>query len=152
MGDCGELDLQSNPLNCFAYCSVIPAIKENSARRRKVGARVIVMVRGTLILHDPVPGDCECAPQFRRGDPNGDGDRNLTDAVFVLTHLFGGGDEPSCLKSADANDSGKVDITDAVHLLNFLFAGGPAPSAPFTECGPDPTDDGLTCESFEACQ
>ena len=89
---------------------------------------------------------------FVRGDTNADGDRNVTDAVFVLEHLFGGGTEPPCAKSADANDSGRVDITDAVHVLNFLFADGPPPPAPFPECGPDPTPDDLTCLSFEGCE
>ena len=94
----------------------------------------------------------ESAPRFRRGDANADGERNVTDAVFVLTHLFGGGEEPSCLKSADFNDSGQIDLTDPVYLLNFLFARGPQPAAPFPECGSDPTRDALTCVSFEGCQ
>ena len=37
-------------------------------------------------------------------------------------------------------------------LLNSLFSGGPPPAAPFSECGPDPTPDALTCGSFEGCQ
>ena len=56
------------------------------------------------------------------------------------------------MKSADANDSGTVDIADPVFLLNFLFSGGPTPPAPFSECAFDPTDDGLTCLSFEGCE
>ena len=93
-----------------------------------------------------------CPPDeilFNRGDTNADGERNVTDVVFVLTHLFGGGEEPSCMKSADANDSGKVDLADAVYFLNFLFGGGPEPPEPLGECGFDPTIDDLTCDSFE---
>jgi len=92
-----------------------------------------------------------CHPEFKRGDANADGERNARDAIFVLEHLFGVGEEPSCVKSADANDSGKVDIADPVFLLNGLFAGGPPPPAPFAECGPDLTIDDLACESFEGC-
>ncbi len=98
----------------------------------------------------------DCPPQterFTRGDANADGNQNLTDAVFVLDHLFGGGTEPTCAKSADMNDSGAVDLTDPVFLLNFLFLGRrPSPPAPFAECGFDPTPDDLTCESFQGCQ
>ncbi len=98
-------------------------------------------------------GDCPPPTRFKRGDANADGNQNLTDAVFVLNHLFGGGDEPTCAKSADVNDSGAVDLTDPVFLLNFLFLGRlPSPPAPFAECGPDPTVDDLTCESFEGCE
>ena len=69
------------------------------------------------------------------GDTNADGEQNLTDAVFVLDFLFGGGDEPPCAKSADADDSGSVDLTDPVFLLKCLVAGGQPPPAPFPECG-----------------
>ena len=96
-----------------------------------------------------------CAPPevpFKRGDANADGERNARDAVFILTYLFGVGEELSCVKSADANDSRKIDITDPVYLLNFLFAGGPQPAEPLGECGFDPTIDELSCESFEACE
>ena len=134
------LDLQSNPLVCSAYCSVIPLIRQ--------------MNPGLWIFLAQLPAECECEflANFRRGDTNADGKQNLTDAVFVLDHLFGGGDAPPCAKSADANDSGTVDLTDTVFLLNFLFAGGQPPPTPFSECGLDPTIDDLTCESFEGCQ
>ncbi len=101
---------------------------------------------------DGIPDRCSSPTLFLRGDANADGNQNLTDAVFVLNHLFGGGPEPTCTKSADANDSGTVDIADPVFLLNGLFTGGPPPPVPFPECGIDPTIDDLTCLSFEACQ
>ena len=89
---------------------------------------------------------------FLRGDANADGRQNVTDAIFVLRYLFGVGEVPPCAKSADADDSGTVDRTDPIFLLNFLFTRGPSPLAPFPECGPDPTDDDLTCESFQGCE
>jgi hypothetical protein len=71
--------------------------------------------------------------------------------VFVLQHLFSGGEGPPCAKSADANDSGVVDLTDPLYLLNFLFAGGDEPPAPFSECGHDSSPDDLSCDSFPSC-
>jgi probable HAF family extracellular repeat protein len=88
---------------------------------------------------------------FRRGDSNADGNPDLSDAVFTLSHLFSGGSMPSCGDAADADDNGVLEITDAIYFLNFLFLGGPSPDQPFPSCGPDPTMDGLTCESFEGC-
>lgn len=96
-------------------------------------------------------GGCPPPLSFNRGDVNADGARNLTDAVFILEHLFGGGREPPCAKSADVNDTGAVDLTDPVFLLGALFSAGPAPPPPSAECGPDPTTDALGCESFDAC-
>ena len=55
------------------------------------------------------------------------------------------------LDAADTDDNGALEITDAVYLLSFLFLGGPAPEQPFPSCGPDPTIDDLTCESFAIC-
>ena len=82
---------------------------------------------------------------FRRGDVNDDGDRNIADAVGALSYLFGGGTAPGCLDSVDCNDDGTNDISDAVSLLDYLFQSGTQPPDPF-ECGPDPTDDPISCE------
>jgi hypothetical protein len=88
---------------------------------------------------------------FRRGDTNGDGTPQITDAIFLLNFLFLGGSAPPCRKSADTDDTGRVELTDAVYLLNFLFLGGKPPPAPFAACGPDPTADGVRCFEFDGC-
>src|SRR6185369_9606939 len=88
-----------------------------------------------------LPNGGECPkPEafFLRGDTNDDGSIDLTDPIFVLLHLFAGG-EIACRRSADADDGGTLEITDAVQLLAYLFLGGPPPAAPFPECGADPT-------------
>jgi hypothetical protein len=88
---------------------------------------------------------------FVRGDANGDGGRDLSDAVSVLSYLFLGDPVPGCLASSDANDDGSVDLSDAVAILGRLFDLGWSPPPPPIECGPDPTADGLTCASFAPC-
>ena len=95
--------------------------------------------------------------RFVRGDANADGKIDIADAICVLGYLF---DLPSnpckakvrdCLDAADANDDGGIDIADAIKVLGHLFAqGGPLPD-PFGECGPDPTEDELGCETFPPC-
>ena len=90
---------------------------------------------------------------FKRGDANEDLALNIGDAIFILTHLFGAGAEPDCMDAADTNDDGSVNIADAVMLLGYLFSGDAALPSPFPECGPDPTpDDGVSCDSFAACE
>ncbi len=91
-------------------------------------------------------------PPFVRGDVNSDGNRDLSDVVAILSHLFAGAEAPPCVKAADSDDDGVVNVTDAVHLLNFLFDGGPALATPFPECGTDQTPDELSCVSFPRCQ
>lgn len=94
-----------------------------------------------VVLSDP---DCVPEPEirFRRGDPNLDGEPDISDAVFILGVLFGvggggAGDEPplSCEAAADVNSDAFVDISDPIYLLRFLFLSGPPPEAPFPHCG-----------------
>jgi hypothetical protein len=87
---------------------------------------------------------------FQRGDANGDGGGDISDAIAVLTFLFAGG-PMDCDDAADVDDDGQQNITDPIVLLTYLFLGGKAPSEPFGACGGDPTPDGLDCESSEAC-
>lgn len=92
------------------------------------------------------------APAFRRGDTNGDGRLDLSDAVAALGFLFLGSPQKlPCDSAADADDSGKLAITDAIYLLSYLFTGGTAPPPPFGACGVDATLDGLPCEVFAPC-
>jgi hypothetical protein len=74
-------------------------------------------------------------PRFIRGDCDGDGLANLTDAVCTLEWLFRAGAEPECIAATNSDGIGRVNITDAVYLLLHLFRSGPPPAAPFPECG-----------------
>jgi hypothetical protein len=105
------------------------------------------VVRAVNPAGESVDSDQACAtPQggtavkFKRGDADGSGKLDLTDAIFTLQFLFMGGTTPTCKDAADTDDSGKLDITDAVASLQFQFMGGAAPAPPGpTTCGPDPT-------------
>jgi hypothetical protein len=88
---------------------------------------------------------------FKRGDPNGDGECDISDGIFVLNFLFIGGHEPGCRKSADTDDSGEIDISDGISILNFQFLGGKPPHEPFVTCGADATPDELSCVSYVHC-
>lgn len=81
------------------------------------------------------------------GDTNGDGARDLSDALFLLQHLFLGGrppaearctDDSHCstifryllvLSSGDTNADWTSDLADAVRLLEWLFRDGEEPAA-----------------------
>jgi len=88
---------------------------------------------------------------FERGDVNIDGRVDLADAIYMLSSLFRNGPELSCMKAADSNDNGKIELADAIYLLSYFFTEGPEPAMPFGECGADPTEDDLSCESFSLC-
>jgi len=77
------------------------------------------------------------------GDTNGDGARDLSDAVYLLDWLFRGGPRPVGTRSSlcpdcppehlvtvqngDSNGDGARDLSDAVYLLSWLFLAGSEP-------------------------
>ena len=90
-------------------------------------------------------------PAFTRGDVDGDGSINISDAVRALLGLFAGRGLP-CEHAADVDDDGSVNLTDAVTILRFLFRSGAPPPAPFPDCGRDSTPDGLGCSDAPSCR
>ncbi|MBI4604692.1 MAG: hypothetical protein HY721_22245 [Planctomycetes bacterium] len=88
---------------------------------------------------------------LQRGDANGDGDQDISDAITIVLHLFAGGLPLGCSDAADVDDDGTLSLTDAIALLVHLFRGGTAPPAPFPECGVDSTADPLGCERHDPC-
>ena len=99
-------------------------------------------------------------PAFHRGDADGNGQLEITDAVRILDYLFLGNATLSCHDAADADDSGALQLTDAVFILRHLFLGFPAPPhpgpppnppAPTSGCGIDPGWVHLGCEEFLGC-
>lgn len=90
---------------------------------------------------------------FVRGDVNGDGAVDVSDAIALLADLFiPGSPRLSCDDAIDANDDGQKDVSDAVFLLAALFVPGSAPiPAPAPDCGLDATTDVLICDRFSSC-
>ncbi|MBK7092296.1 MAG: dockerin type I repeat-containing protein [bacterium] len=64
------------------------------------------------------------------GDANNSGGFSISDAVFIIAHIFGGGPAPVQACLGDANGSGGISISDAVFLISHIFGGGPAPHCP----------------------
>lgn len=66
-------------------------------------------------------------------DSNGDAKRDISDAVYILSWLFGSGEGPvelradglpTVLLNGDCNGDDGRNLSDAISLLNWLFAGG----------------------------
>jgi 1,4-alpha-glucan branching enzyme len=97
-------------------------------------ASIAIPRRGALVFaRRPIsPGD---GPSFVRGDCNGDGVVDVSDAVRILFYLFRGAGGGDCVASCDAAGEGSVNIADAVRVLTHIFREGPPPAAPWPECG-----------------
>ena len=63
------------------------------------------------------------------GDANNSGSVTVSDAIYIIMYIFGGGPFPGPYWLADANCSGGISISDAVYIVSFVFSGGPAPCA-----------------------
>jgi hypothetical protein len=74
----------------------------------------------------------------------------MSDAIFTLKALYvPGSPEPSCMDAADSDDNGTMEMSDAIYTLKYLYVPGapPPPDPGPVNCGSDPTDDALDCQS-----
>jgi len=94
-------------------------------------------------------GQCT-GKEFIRGDADNDGQVDDADATLIMGYALSGAPKPVCMDAADADDNGIVDLSDATFLLHYLN-GGPIIPQPFPDCGPDPTNDTLTCDQYDYC-
>ncbi len=68
-------------------------------------------------------------PAYICGDADGTAIVTISDAVYLIGYIFGGGPAPSPLAAGDVDCSSIVTISDVVYLINYIFGGGPAPCA-----------------------
>lgn len=66
-------------------------------------------------------------PEYVCGDADGNGSVSISDAVYIVTYIFGGGPAPDPEEAGDVNCDGNVSISDPVYIINYIFGGGPAP-------------------------
>ncbi len=61
------------------------------------------------------------------GDANSDRSIDISDAIYILNHVFSNGPAPEPVCSGNANGDNSVDVSDVVILINHVFNHGPAP-------------------------
>lgn len=74
---------------------------------------------------------------FICGDADGNGIVNVSDAVHLITYIFGGGVPPDPMAAGDVDCNGMVNVSDIVRLLSYIFGSGPAPCDPSGDGVPD---------------
>ncbi len=64
----------------------------------------------------------------KHGDADNNAQRNISDAVYLITYIFGGGPAPVPEQlTGDCDCNGIVTISDAVYMITWVFGGGPEP-------------------------
>lgn len=67
-----------------------------------------------------------------RGDANNSGGISISDAVYIVSYVFGGGAAPQPrVGVGDCNCDGYVNISDAEYIVACIFGGGPQPQICF---------------------
>jgi hypothetical protein len=83
------------------------------------------------VIISATPG---AAGNWQRCDCSGDGARDITDPITLLSWHFLGAGSPGCPDACDCSGDRAVDITDAIFDLTFQFLGGGAPPVPYPAC------------------
>ncbi len=111
-------NLRTNPLFCdadaadYTISDISPLAVGNNPCSQLIGAL-----------------DVACTGGYLCGDVEPSGAVTISDAVYIVNYIFGGGPAPNPLQAGDVDCSGGVSITDAVYIVNYIFGGGPVPCA-----------------------
>jgi hypothetical protein len=81
--------------------------------------------------YDSLPSILTYLPQaVICGDADANDIVNISDVVYLISFIFGGGPPPEPLLAADVDCNEIVNISDAVYLIAYVFGGGPEPCDP----------------------
>src|SRR5262245_14462289 len=95
----------SKEVSTMLQTTEAPAGRKRPATFRALAAWPVLGL--LLVLSTPL-----AAGDFIRGEINGDGITDISDAISWLQCLFAAGSCPRCESAADANDDGVLDISD----------------------------------------
>ena len=94
---------------------------------------------------DGMPDEEPCEfERFVRGDADGSGGVDLSDAIRILGVLFLGSDDLPCDEAGDVDWDFELAITDAILILGHLFLGERVPALLRETC--EVTDETLGCD------
>ena len=132
------------------YTKFSDAAKENGRSRIFLGVHYSFDATdgysvGTALGRDIMTKHLRPLPRFIRGDANGSGEVDISDAVWHLNYLFLEGPTPPCIEAAEVNDDDRLDISDALYIIGHQFLGDAPPPSPFPDCGSDPRSEIGNC-------
>ncbi len=69
----------------------------------------------------------DCIHPAKHGDADNNSLITISDAVYLITYIFGGGPPPLTTTHGDADCNGLLSVSDPVYLITYIFGGGPPP-------------------------
>ena len=96
----------------------------NPLKTGLIGLAVVALLLLLCPAVEAQPGDCD-----------GDNSIGVSDAIYIISYLFGGGSPPSPANYADCDCDGfpGVNYADAVHIMQMVFAGATGYPSPGTD-------------------
>ena len=61
--------------------------------------------------------------RYLRGDANGDGEVNMSDANSITNYILNRPDASFKEIAADANEDGKINMSDVMYIVNYALNG-----------------------------
>ncbi len=121
----------ANPLNTDWGVTSLTAISDSTVMTCNFADDTITEIdsAGIVLARFDVGDGPLAAAKFptcfaMKGDANFTGSINISDAVFLIEHIFAGGSAPIVAGSGDMDCSGLLTISDAVAVISFIFGGG----------------------------
>ena len=100
----------------------VSADRKSGAYDARIENVIFTEANGTQVVLDKVLFKLNVSePGFLRGDANGDGVVNVTDAVTVINYILGKPIEHFVPAGADANEDGRIDISDVVKEISNIM-------------------------------
>ena len=87
----------------------------------------LIFLAALIIVNEGNPAIASEAGDRQLGDANGDLVVDISDVVYDIEYIFGGGPAPVDPILADITQDGSIDISDAVGLIDYIFGSVPPP-------------------------
>ena len=88
---------------------------------------IVIFLTALVIVNEGNPAIASEALDGQLGDANGDLVVDISDVVYDIEYIFGGGPAPVDPILADITQDGSIDISDAVGLIDLIFGSVPPP-------------------------
>ena len=91
------------------------------------GPGLSYIAQDAMAFFDEYVKDYEDGCCINPGDADHSGSVDISDLVYCVDYMFGGGPGPICVEEFDNDGNCVLDISDLTYFVDYLFGGGPPP-------------------------
>lgn len=118
----GQRDVSITDVDTFSFSVIIAATNPNAVKSETDLVNNVHKAEKFICSYVVPDGPfCQSGPQCKYGDADGNNIINISDAVYLIAYIFGGGQAPNRICLGDCDENGIVNISDAVCLIGIIF-------------------------------